>query len=82
MAYRVFTLAVRDPGVAETELNGFLASHRVLSVDRRFVEDGGSDTGTHLLLTVGFSVRDSGYSLRAFVRVSGLPARDIRTHVG
>jgi len=40
MAYRVFTLPVRDPGASETELNGFLASHRVLSVDRRFVEDG------------------------------------------
>jgi hypothetical protein len=40
MAYRVFTLPVRDPGAAETELNGFLASHRVLSVDQRFVEDG------------------------------------------
>jgi len=38
MAYRVLTLPVHDPGAAETELNGFLASHRVLSVDRRFVE--------------------------------------------
>ena len=26
MAYRVFTLPVHDPGAAETELNGFLAS--------------------------------------------------------
>jgi hypothetical protein len=40
MAYRVFTLPVHSPGAAETELNGFLASHRVLSVDRRFVEEG------------------------------------------
>jgi hypothetical protein len=40
MAYRVFTLSVHDPGAAEHELNGFLASHRVLSVDRRFVEEG------------------------------------------
>ena len=40
MAYRVFTLPVRDPGAAETELNGFLASHRVLSVDRRFALEG------------------------------------------
>jgi hypothetical protein len=40
MAYRVFTRPVRDRGAAETELNGFLASHRVLSVDRRFVEEG------------------------------------------
>ena len=34
IACRVFTLPVCDPGAAETELNGFLASHRVLSVDR------------------------------------------------
>ena len=40
MAYRVFTLPVHDPGAAETDLNGFLASHRVLSIDRRFVEEG------------------------------------------
>jgi superfamily II DNA helicase RecQ len=39
MAYRVFTLPVRDPGAAETELNGFLASHRALSADCRFVEE-------------------------------------------
>ena len=31
---------MHDPGAAEHELNGFLASHRVLSVDRRFVEEG------------------------------------------
>jgi hypothetical protein len=40
MAYGMFTLPVRDPGAAATELNGFLASHRVLSVDRRFALDG------------------------------------------
>jgi superfamily II DNA helicase RecQ len=40
MAYRVFTIPVRGPGAAETELNGFMASHRVMSVDRRFVEEG------------------------------------------
>jgi hypothetical protein len=40
MACRVFTLPMRNPGAAETELNEFLASHRVLSVDQRFVEDG------------------------------------------
>jgi hypothetical protein len=40
MAYRVFIVPVHDPGAAETELNGFLASQRVLSVDRRFVEEG------------------------------------------
>jgi hypothetical protein len=40
MAFRVFTPQLREPGAAETEMNGFLANHRVLSVDRRFVEEG------------------------------------------
>ena len=40
MAYRVFTLPVHELGAAETELNGLLANHRVVSVDRRFVEEG------------------------------------------
>ena len=34
MAYRLFTLPVNDARSAEPELNGFLASHRVLSVDQ------------------------------------------------
>ncbi len=34
MAYRVFTLPVRDPGAAETELNGFLASQQTIGPDR------------------------------------------------
>ncbi len=40
MSYRVFTLPMHNSGAAETELNGILASHRVLSVDRRFVLAG------------------------------------------
>jgi superfamily II DNA helicase RecQ len=40
MAYRVFVVPVRDEGSATTELNGFLRSRRVLSVDRRWVEQG------------------------------------------
>jgi superfamily II DNA helicase RecQ len=41
MAYRFFTISIRDDGTAEAELNAFLASHRVLAVDRRWVEQGG-----------------------------------------
>jgi superfamily II DNA helicase RecQ len=40
MAYRIFRVPNRNPSAAEAELNGFLRSHRVLSVDRRFVDDG------------------------------------------
>jgi superfamily II DNA helicase RecQ len=40
MAYRFFQVSVRDSGVAEEELNRFLRGHRVLSVDRRWVDLG------------------------------------------
>ncbi len=36
----MFALPVHGPGAAETESNGFLASHRVFSVDRRFALEG------------------------------------------
>jgi hypothetical protein len=38
MAYRIFTVPIHDPGPAEAELNGFLRSHRVLAVERKWVE--------------------------------------------
>jgi len=40
MALKFFTIAIREPAEAEAELNGFLRSHRTLSVDRRFVNLG------------------------------------------
>ncbi len=40
MAYRFFLVPVRDRGAAEEELNRFLRGHRVLSVDRRWVDQG------------------------------------------
>jgi superfamily II DNA helicase RecQ len=39
MAYRFFVVPIREEGSA-AELNGFLRSHRVLAVDRRWVEQG------------------------------------------
>jgi hypothetical protein len=56
ISYHVFTLPVHDPGAAETEFNGFLASHRVLSVVRRFAPESEIETGTNFA-TVDFSVR-------------------------
>ena len=35
MGLRFFTVPVRDSKNAERELDGFLASHKVLSVDRQ-----------------------------------------------
>lgn len=41
MALKFFTVPIQD-STAESELNAFLRSHRVLSVDRRWVEQGPS----------------------------------------
>jgi superfamily II DNA helicase RecQ len=40
MAFRFFTVPVQDDGRATGELNGFLRGHKVLAVDRRWVEQG------------------------------------------
>jgi superfamily II DNA helicase RecQ len=42
MKLRFFRVRVQDPGQDAEELNTFLASHRVLSVERHFVSDGSS----------------------------------------
>jgi len=40
MAFRFFFVPVRDDGTAAAGLNGFLRSHKVLTVDRRWVDQG------------------------------------------
>lgn len=40
MPLRFFTIPIQDSGEAEAQLNAFLGSHRVLGVDRRWVEQG------------------------------------------
>jgi len=40
MSYKFFTIPIRDAGEAEAELNGFLRGHKVLAVDRRWVDQG------------------------------------------
>ena len=40
MAFAFFIVPVRDPGDAMSALNGFLNTHKVLTVERRWVEDG------------------------------------------
>ena len=40
MAFRFFTVPIQSASAVESELNAFLRRHKVLSVDRRFVEDG------------------------------------------
>ncbi len=40
MAYRFFTISVHDSYDTEAELNAFLSGHRVVSIERRFVDLG------------------------------------------
>ena len=40
MALRFFVVPVRDSASAEQELNRFLASHKVLSIDRQLIDQG------------------------------------------
>jgi superfamily II DNA helicase RecQ len=40
MQLRFFTIPILHPDSATAELNRFLASHRILSIDRRFADDG------------------------------------------
>ena len=40
MAFKFYHVPVRDSSAAEAELNAFLRSHRILSVDRRWVDLG------------------------------------------
>jgi superfamily II DNA helicase RecQ len=42
MGFRFFTISIHDSGPVAEELNGFLSQHRILAVDRRFVEQGSS----------------------------------------
>jgi superfamily II DNA helicase RecQ len=42
MAFVFFTVPIQDSGRAQEELNAFLRSHKILSVDRRWVEQGSS----------------------------------------
>jgi len=40
MKYQFFTIPSDDPEPAMAELNRFLASHRVIAIDKRFIADG------------------------------------------
>jgi superfamily II DNA helicase RecQ len=42
MAFAFFTVPIQDGGQAEAEVNAFLRTHKVLAVDRRWVEQGAS----------------------------------------
>jgi superfamily II DNA helicase RecQ len=43
MAFKFFAIPIRNADAAAAEMNGFLRAHKVLSIDRRWV-DGGADS--------------------------------------
>jgi superfamily II DNA helicase RecQ len=59
MAFRFFVVPIQDGGEAESELNAFLNAHRVLNVDRRWVEQGSQSFWTFCIdyLPVGSKLR-------------------------
>lgn len=46
MSLKFFTIPIQDLASSEGELNSFMANHRVLSVDRHFVDHGASSFWT------------------------------------
>jgi hypothetical protein len=46
MAFQIFQISVHDTGAATDDLNRFLANHKVLSIDRRFVDAGSNSFWT------------------------------------
>ena len=42
MPFKFFTIPVMDPHAAEASLNAFVGTHRVITVERQFVADGGN----------------------------------------
>jgi superfamily II DNA helicase RecQ len=56
MQLRFFTIPVHDGGERADELNRFLAGHRILAVDRSFVQDGANSAWS---LCVSFDAADA-----------------------
>jgi hypothetical protein len=57
MQLRFFTIPIQGGEEAAEELDRFLAAERILSVDRRFVEDGGASAWA---LCVSYEPADQG----------------------
>ena len=60
MAFRFFTVPIQNAEQAEAELNGFLRSHKVLSIDRRWVEQGSTSFWTFCVDYLDGQVTGSG----------------------
>ena len=61
MALRFFFIPVRAPEASEQELNRFLSSHKILTIDRHFVDQGSSSFWALRIdyLTIAFTYFDA-----------------------
>jgi superfamily II DNA helicase RecQ len=74
MPFKFFVVPIRDSGAAEEELNAFLRSHRVLSIDRRWIEQG---TDSCWCLCVDYGETPGGISGPASRKNRGKDYKDV-----
>lgn len=80
MAYRIFTIPILSAGTEEANMNSFLASHRILTVERQFVSNGGN---SYWCFCVDFitSVHPSGTAIASHGKKPRVDYREILTPV-
>ena len=64
MQLKAFTIPVHDDGAAIEEVNVFLRSHRILTVDRHFVQDGANSVWAICICYLGDSTRPQAVSTK------------------
>jgi superfamily II DNA helicase RecQ len=64
MQLKAFTIPVHDDGAAIEEVNAFLRSHRILAVDRHFVQDGANSVWAICICYLGDSTRPQAVSTK------------------
>jgi superfamily II DNA helicase RecQ len=73
MALRFFVVSVRQGAQAEGEVNAFLSSHRVLAIDRRFVDLG---ENSFWAVCIDFIPAGSGEGVSAFGKKGRIDYRE------
>ena len=64
MAFKTFTIPIRDSEASEADLNAFLRSHKVLSVDRIWVDQGSNSFWSFCVDYLESAVGSTGSSHR------------------
>ena len=78
MSLKFFTIPIQDLASSEGELNSFMANHRVLSVDRHFVDHGASSFWT---VCVDFLDGQPATSSDSRTRRAKVDYRDLRKEI-